>query len=176
MDQEMISQAFVQCADASARRNDTIETLAAEREFRRSRRRAVLRAIRRAINGDEPTPGMLRFCGGEEAWIDLREIAGYEDAAGEAVLGLPPLSRKLLKAWCDAYRRMVENEEKRSFRLRPHRGAWYLVGGSEAQVGLEIARMRGESRVRVKLEALTTLCPDAAVDRKGRSEGDLGAA
>jgi hypothetical protein len=176
MDLTTIGQAFVRCCADASRRYAPSEMIAAEREFRRSRRRAIRRIIGRALGGDAAATASLRPCGAEDAWIDLRAIDGYEDAAGEAALGLPPLPRELFNAWCGAYLRMADDGEERVFRFRPHRGGWFLVGGGEALVGLEIARMRGERGVRAKLEAPMALCPGAAVDRDGRAEGDLGAA
>jgi hypothetical protein len=147
----------------------------ADREFRKSRRRALYRELLRWLGAGRGPASLLEMSGDEEFRIDIGRIAGLVDGAGCLRPSLPPMDRALLGQWRRAFSSLGSEEEGESFGLRLHGGAWYLEGGARALVRLELLRTRGERSLRARAR------PGVELDRcealEGWScDGDLGAA
>lgn len=119
-----------------------------EAEFSRSRRRARIRALGAIFRKTSLGPCSAPSADGSFS-MPLLGIGGLVLRGGGLSRGLPPLRRSSLRAWNAAYARFA-TEAYEAFPVRCWRGAWYLEGGDEALLRLEILRARGEEAVLVR--------------------------
>jgi hypothetical protein len=144
---------------------------AAGQDFDRARRRALLRRITRPFMRVSPVGPLGPYSAeaGKSFALPLGCVTGLVLPDGRLSLGLPPLPRRLQGAWLKAYGRMIQGEVEGGFAFRVNKGGWYLEGGAEALLRLEILRARGETSVSATIAGERDLrCCEA----DGEGEGD----
>lgn len=120
----------------------------ADRAFEKSRRAAFFRSLRDYL-GLGRSAFAFDYPRGPRFELALDDIAGIIDARGKFRDGIPPMPRKLIKAWRSAFAELRRGDEGQSrFVFRFVAGRPYLEGGSAALLRLELARARGELRVK----------------------------
>jgi hypothetical protein len=118
----------------------------ADREFRRSRLRALSRSIA-AVLGSRASR--------TEAWawaeeVHPADIVGVVDGAGRLRRGVPGLPRDLRETWARAFGALHDIGE---LPVLCGPDGYYLDGGSGSLLRLELARARGAHAVRVQCTA-----------------------
>ncbi len=123
----------------------------ADREFRRARRRAIVRLLRgvflgrhrpsNAVEGATPTK--------DGVMISIEAIVGMIDARGRKVSHLPPLHRRLAGAWRRAFCR-GDLETYPALAVCSGPGGWYLMGDPVSLLYLEIMRAKAWRQIRVR--------------------------
>jgi hypothetical protein len=176
MENCMVESAIIMNEAAEARWQEVALINAADREFKRSRRKARYRRLLRRLGMGRVAEALFELQGEGEFRFDLEGIAGMADAEGKPQYGLPPMPRGMMRKWRELYSRLGTDDEDWSFSLRPHSGAWYLEGGSLALARIEILRMRGEESIMAKASSFPDRCDCESLPEEGCCEGDLGAA
>jgi hypothetical protein len=124
------------------------EELAADREFRKVRIQAHWRrlAIFLGLEAHHPAsarPRSYRFD------VDINDMAGLIHDDGRLEVGIPVLPQGLARKWRTAFMDPAyDNGDDEAFSFRMIGYAWYLEGGFNALLRLELMRLRGELRVR----------------------------
>ena len=142
----------------------------ADREFRRTRRREILRMLahrlaRRRVVVKEPP---MESRGGSRLLVDIRSVIGSVDREGREVPGLPVLKRISLHEWRRIY--LIDSDDTYpALTVRRGRDGWYLTGGLPALIALEVSRARNRPLVRIALDPRgeSGSGPDAATAEGG---------
>ena len=141
-----------------------LEAEGALREFRRSRRRAL---VRRLHSSGAPAPGAVGAeTGGNRVEVAIDSIVGVEARGGGN--RAPIMGRSLAAVWLKEYLNFRDSEEEWTFDLSPRGRGWLLRGGGVALVRLEILRSRGYDRVSGRIAS------PAGMLESGRQEGGGG--
>jgi hypothetical protein len=176
MEQFMVDRAIVMNAESAKRRYAFGETLVAESEFRRARRRAFFRSFHRRHRKDSAGTSLMKTWNGVEFRFELDGLDGIVDEAGRLRRNVPPMPRALLREWCNGFLRTGDEEEDWIFTLRSQSGSWFLVGGGLALQRLEMLRMRGETKIRARLENPSEARSNLKTPDEACCEGARGAA
>jgi hypothetical protein len=171
-----IEKAIIAKAKHADRPHAVAELLVAEREFGRSRRKAVLRSLLSGLGLGNAAHSIIRAGEGDELRVGIDSIIGLAEDSGRSGRALGPMPRELLREWCETYLRMGSEDEDWPMRLRPNRGAWLLVGGGAALVKLEMLRLRGFGSVRARIDSPTDSRGEEAASFEGCCAKDAGAA
>ena len=89
--------------------------------------------------------------------IPIDSVVGTIDACGQEVHHLPALPRKLLPAWLQGFRTQ-DFDRFPVLGVSAGQKGWYLTGGIQALLFLEILRARGQRLIRVRVEAESRDC------------------
>ena len=176
MDELMVRHAFLGSEDAENIRPSAVELRDADREYRKSRRKAYCRKLLHAFGFGPAGPSLLEMNADGEFRIDFERIEGIADETGCLRSGLPPLAKSLLREWRRAFSRLAISEDEWVFTLRSEGGLWYLEGGAPALVRLELMRMQGERGLRAKLHSRPDDYRCESSSPAPSCDGDLGAA
>jgi hypothetical protein len=127
------------------------ELYEAEREFRRARARAIIRNVTGWMKPAAPDRHSAALPGshGLAHVVPIDAIAGMLDKQGRRTVGIPILRRRMAETWRRMYR---EPDHSAHLPLSVVGGAdgWYLAGGANALLVLEIMRARGVCSVPVR--------------------------
>lgn len=134
----------------------------AETEFSKSRRRAAMRELKRRVE-DARGSMFASGHGGDRFPLPLPRIDGMVLPSGGLTRGLPPLPRRMKRAWVESFARVAIGDGATPFSFRLVDGGLYLEGGLSALLRLEITRARGEESVlAIIVGSLATGCEGCA--------------
>jgi hypothetical protein len=123
----------------------------ADREFRRARRKAMIRLLRCVFLGRHRPSNAVESATPTKdgVTIFIEAIVGMIDARGRKVSHLPPLHRRLAGAWRRAFCR-GDVETYPALAVCSGSGGWYLMGDPVSLLYLEIMRAKAWRQIRVR--------------------------